>query len=761
MRLLPPFFQHRLIWWALLLSLGIGSLFARAIWTIRHDEWNYARQTNTNLVRTLQHGVEWTLNSFDMSLEGVAREASRPEVWALPADLRARVMFDHSLRSRAMGDILILDATGKAVLNSVLTQRSEPQFADRDFFVAHAIGGHQGLFVGKPRQSSLTGRHVLPLSRAYHDTEGRFAGVVVGAIRLDYLNELFGSLELGASSGINLLRTDGVLIARFPYGNSDVGKSIAGTPNMARFQAESEGSFVGKAAIDGVERLYAFMKVGDFPIIVNVAQSTDTILAHWRRSAWMLGSFALVLMLACVGLAGRFVQELALRQKVSAMLQVAEHDLRTILHSVPSAIAYWDAQLHNRFANDAHREWFGAFPEALRNTHVSEFLGPELYRRNLPLIERTLQGEPQLFEHSFVDQGGATRHLIVSYQPDEVDGQVRGFFVQATDISERKRMEKELFDEKERARLSLQSIGDAVICTDADGALTYLNPAAERLTGWQAFDAAGRHVDDVVQLINPGTQAPMPSPLRQAMRTRMAVEAQRGEVVHRSSGQRFRVEETAAPITDRHGHVTGGVAVLRDVTEAMAMAERMAHLAHYDPLTDLPNRVLLQDRAQQALAQSRRDGKLLAVMYLDLDGFKQVNDTLGHDAGDVLLVHFAQRMKAAVRASDTVCRQGGDEFVVLLCGLDRVDDVCRVARKVLAACDEPFVLGDAPEVSVGLSGGIALYPEHGDTFDALSRHADSAMYAAKRAGRMRFMLYRGPDAQPRVILRSDAQPDGA
>ena len=756
---LRQFLQNRLIWLALLVALGIGALFAQAIWTIRDDEWNYARQTNQNLVQTLEQSVEWTLDSFDKSLDGVAREASRPDVWALPPDLRARVLFDNSLRSQGVGDVVVADVHGDVLLDSRSLTPRRANLADRDYFLAFKEGGHQGLFIGKPVPSRLTGLNVLPLSRAYVDSNGQFAGVVVGVIRLSYLNELFGSLELGDNSGVNLFRSDGVLISRFPYGDADVGRSVAGTANLLRFQTEVSGTFVGTSALDDMERMYSFKKVGDFPLIINVAQATDTILAKWRRSAWMLGSFAGVLMLACLGLAVRFVYELMLRQEVSAKLRLAEHDLRTILHSVPSAIGYWDENLRNRFANQTHQEWFGISPKTLSGMHIRDFFGESFYTQNLPLIERALQGEAQLFEYSFRDSHRGPRHLIVSYQPDEVKGRVRGFFVQATDITERKRMEEELFDEKERARLTLQAIGDAVICTDAQGRLTYLNPVAERLTGRQAFDAAGRDIDEVVHLVSPDTDAPLPSPLREAIRTAASVEAQRGVVIHRSSGQRFHVDETASPITDRHGTVTGAVAVLRDVTEAVAMAERMAHLAQYDPLTDLPNRVLLLDRAQLAISQARRDGKSLAVMYLDLDGFKQVNDTLGHDVGDLLLVQFAQRLKAAVRASDTVCRQGGDEFVVLLPGLDSPEAATGVARKVLAACDQPFALGNEV-VSVGLSGGIAVYPQHGDTFDALSRHADSAMYAAKRGGRMRFMLYAGPDAPPTVVLHRGVQSSG-
>ena len=758
MPFLRQFFSHRLIWLALLVSLGIGALFARTIWTIREDEWNYAAQTNANLARTLEQGLVWVLDTFDKSLEGVAREVSRPEVWALPPDLRSRVVFDNSLRARGAGDVLVLDAQGNLVLDSGPLPPRRINFADRDYFQIFKSGSHQGLFVGKPVPSRVTGLNILPLSRPYFHPDGSFAGVVVGAISLSYFNEVFGSLDLGPHSGVNLFRSDGVVITRFPYGDADVGRSIAGSPNMLRFQKEGSGSFVGTAAIDNVERLYAFRPVGHYPLILNVAQATDTILAKWTRSAWVLGSFAMLLMVGCVGLALLFVRELLLRQQVSARLREAEHQNRTVLDNMPSLIGYWDEGLHNRFANHTYFEWFGVQPGRMPGMHLSQLLGADLFAQNQPYLERALRGEPQLFERTFMDVQGTLRHTMASYRPDVVGGKVRGIFVQETDISERKRMEDELFDEKERVRLTLQSIGDAVICADARGVVTYLNPVAEGLTGWQAFDAAGRDIDEVVALRSPDNDALLPSPLRRAMAQGLAMDAVRGVVVHRATGQRFQVQETSSPITDRHGNVTGAVAVLRDVTESVVMAERMAHLAQYDALTDLPNRVLLQDRAQLAISQARRDSKCLAVMYLDLDGFKHVNDTLGHDVGDQLLVQFAQRLKAAVRASDTVCRQGGDEFVVLLPGLDGEEPARTVARKILAACDLPFELAGRT-LQIGLSGGIALYPQHGDTLDTLSRHADGAMYAAKRSGRMRFMLYCGPDAAPQAVL--PAQGPGA
>ena len=746
------FFSHRLIWLALLVALGIGTLFARTIWTMRNDEWSYAEKTNANLVSTLEQGLAWSLDSYDKSLEGVVREVSRPEVWALPPELRSRVVFDSSLRARGAGDVLVLDAQGRVVMESGSLAPRRVNLADRDYFLAFREHGKQGPFFGKPVLSRVTGLYILPISRAYFQPDGSFAGVVVGGIPLSFFNELFGSLDLGPNSGVNLFRQDGLVISRFPYGDADVGKTIAGTPNLLRFQTEGSGSFVGKAALDGVERLYTFRTVGNYPLIVNVAQATETIAAQWTRNAQVLGSFAALLMAGCLILAVLFVRELRLRQQVAVRLAEAEHDLRTTLDNAPSMIAYWDAGMRNRFANRATLEEFGTYPTPVRGRHISELLSEARYAASKPYYDLALSGAPQRFERTDEGPDGLPRHSIVSYLPDtDARGVVTGLFVQVTDITERKRMENELFDEKERVRLTLQSIGDAVVCSDAKGMVTYLNPVAERLTGWQAFDAAVHNVDEVVSLRSPDNDEPLPSTLRTAMQQGAPTEPVRGVLVHRTTGQRFQVEQTASPITDRHGAVTGAVAVLRDVTDAVAMAERMAHLAQYDPLTDLPNRVLLQDRAQLAMAQARRQGKSLAVMYLDLDGFKQINDTLGHAVGDQLLVQFAQRLQAAVRASDTVCRQGGDEFVVLLPGLDTPEAACGVARKILTACDTPFELA-GQRVQVGLSGGIALFPQHGDSFDELSRHADDALYAAKRGGRMRFMLYRGPDLDPEPVL---------
>jgi len=747
----PPAFR-RLILLAVLVALGIGALFGQTIWSMRSDAWQHAERTGVNLAYTLQQSVATLLKNLDPSLQGLAEDLANPRVMALSPDLRNRVLFDHSLRAEGLSTVVVLDAQGRRIFDSGGLAPDGADFSDRDYFRAFQSGGHQGLFIGHPIRSRLTGRDCLPISRAWFKQDGSFGGVVVGSILLDYFHVLFAAVQIGPQSSLNLYHTDGALIARLPQVAGDAGRSVAGSENLARITASPSGTFTHRAVIDDVERLYAFQQVGDFPLVVNIGQSAKEVLAGWRRNAALLGSFALLLMLACLGLALLFVRELQQRQQLAGQLHQAERDLHTILDNLPSMVSYWDTEQRNRFVNQSTSAMFGRSPEAFRGLLAQEFLGEQDYAFVRPYLEQALQGRAQLFERTLTDANGQQRHMQVSYTPDRggSNGPVRGIFAQLTDITERKRMEDEIFQEKELMRLTLQSIGDAVVCADAQGRITYLNPVAQRLTGWQAFDAAGCDVDEVAPLYLANGKQTQPSPLRVALATQAACGPTRGVVLHRKDGQRFEVEESACPIIDREHRLTGAVMVLHDVTETMAMAERMAHLAQYDALTDLPNRVLLQDRAQHALALARREAKGLGVMYLDLDGFKQINDALGHDAGDQLLVQFARRLVAAMRQSDTVCRQGGDEFVLLLPGLEDPRQAAAIAGKVLGVCQEPFVL-NGQTLQMGLSAGLALFPQHGNDYEELARHADAALYAAKRGGRMQVRCYRGQDAEPEVV----------
>ena len=241
-------------------------------------------------------------------------------------------------------------------------------------------------------------------------------------------------------------------------------------------------------------------------------------------------------------------------------------------------------------------------------------------------------------------------------------------------LIEGKPADETLSAEEARAKTTLESIGDAVLCTDAFGHVTYLNLAAEKATGWPREEAIGRLANDVFRIIDGSTREPIRDPLQLAIIKNKPMVLKSNAILIRRNGRELTIADTIAPIHDRNGEVTGAVVVFQDVSEARAAALKMSHLAHHDFLTDLPNRVLFDDRLTQAIALARRHQRQLAVLFLDCDNFKKVNDTLGHTMGDLLLQSLAKRIVSAGRSSDTVSRQGGDEFIILLPEVNKAED---------------------------------------------------------------------------------------
>jgi diguanylate cyclase (GGDEF)-like protein/PAS domain S-box-containing protein len=329
----------------------------------------------------------------------------------------------------------------------------------------------------------------------------------------------------------------------------------------------------------------------------------------------------------------------------------------------------------------------------------------------------------------------------------------------ALQSSEESRVENAdaLFEEKERAQVTLNSIGDAVVSTNFWGRVTYLNIVAERMTGWTQAQASGRAVDDVFRLIDVMTRSSIATPTARAIIENRTVGLGADCMLIRNDGVELAVETSAAPIHDRHGGVIGAVMVAHDVTVARELSHKLARLALHDSLTDVPNRPLFRDRLDQAMMRAHRAGSSGAVLYIDLDRFKHINDSLGHAVGDQLLKSVANRLQSCVRSSDTVSRQGGDEFLVLLADVVQPRDAALCAEKILAALDAPLHLG-AHDLRITASIGIATFP--GDALDAesLLRNADFAMYQAKYSGRNNYQFFR-PDMNSNAIERQSVETD--
>jgi diguanylate cyclase (GGDEF)-like protein/PAS domain S-box-containing protein len=294
--------------------------------------------------------------------------------------------------------------------------------------------------------------------------------------------------------------------------------------------------------------------------------------------------------------------------------------------------------------------------------------------------------------------------------------------------------EQLLEEQLEYARVTLDCMADGVICADNRGEVTYLNAVAERMTGWSRDEASGRRLADVFRLVNGETHEATSDPLEDAGRGDNAIGLGRNVLLIRLDGLKSAIEGSTAPIQDSHGRVTGAVTVFRDATRSRVMELELFRLAQHDPLTNLPNRVLLNDRLNQAISRAQRHGSLVAVLFLDLDRFKRVNDSLGHATGDKLLQEVAKRLTGAVRGSDTVSRYGGDEFVIVLSELGHRAHARVRAEKMRARLSAPNFI-EQRQLHVKVSIGISIFPEDGQDAQTLIDCADFAMYRAKATRR--------------------------
>ena len=367
---------------------------------------------------------------------------------------------------------------------------------------------------------------------------------------------------------------------------------------------------------------------------------------------------------------------------------------------------------------------------------------PDHFERVLDKITLCFQAG-EAWEDTFPLRGGDGNYRLFlsrAVPVRDAEGKVLRWFGTNTDIRERQAIEDELFAEKERAQITLNYIGDAVICTDLAGNISFLNPIAEKMTEWSRQEAEGRPMAEVFRILDSPTREIIPNPMDMAVAENQTLSLPVNCQLAQRSGTEIPIEDSVSPIHDRQGKITGAVIVFRDISATQAMAQQMAHLAHHDFLTGLPNRVLFSDRVNQAIVTAPRRKKSVAVLFLDLDGFKKINDTLGHSIGDKLLQSIAHRLTECSRVSDTVSRQGGDEFVVLLSEIEQAKDAAISAERMLKAVADCHSI-DGHDLYVTTSIGISVQPHDGVDGETLIKNADTAMYHAKANGRNKYQFF--------------------
>jgi len=639
---------------------------------------------------------------------------------------------------------LVLNAQGDVIL----TNRDEligRNFAQREYFQAPMRSLNPRMLFVSPPFKSVLNTYLFNLSHVVLDAQGKFAGVVsVGVDPVD-IEILLNSVRYADDMRSMLVHGDGKVFVIEPPMPELLGKDLSAPSSYFSQHLDSKRSvntFRGTSYASGDERLPALRTIQppalqmDKPLVIAVSRHLPTLFSPLQKEA--INQFLGYLMLLLVSsMAMWWYQMGRTRQRLSAQ--------RLKLATEAAGVGIWEFDLKTK-----HYHW---------DASMFELFGLDPNKVNLnndDWLQLTLPGELARIKN-------ATRVAIDQNQPFDLtfkilrpDGEVRYMRNRAAlfgenqaqpsrmigsteDVTERKMKEADLLKE---ADLRIAAIAfncqEGMVVTDASMNILRVNRAFTDLFGYSPEEAVGQ----TPRVLQSGRHD---QAFYQAMWADIIGKGVwQGEVWNRrKNGDVFPEWLTITAVYDSAGIVTHYVATHTDITLRKAAEDEIRHLAFYDPLTHLPNRRLLRDRLQHAVAQAKRDGTQLALMFVDLDKFKPVNDQYGHAAGDQLLKAVAHRLSTCVRESDTVARVGGDEFVVLLSMITGALDAVLVAEKVHSVLQQVFILPDGAHVNISSSAGIAIYPEHGSTEAELTQHADAAMYQAKAAGRDRFMLFDG------------------
>ncbi|MCU7843405.1 MAG: EAL domain-containing protein [Candidatus Thiodiazotropha sp. (ex Monitilora ramsayi)] len=386
-------------------------------------------------------------------------------------------------------------------------------------------------------------------------------------------------------------------------------------------------------------------------------------------------------------------------------------------------------------------EGLGYTAEELSRLHAQDLKVDVSGERLQDLFKRTIrEGQTQILGSHHRRKDGSAFPVEIHIDALEQAGSDPVIITVARDIQERKVYEKALFEEKERALVTLQSIGDAVITTDRDGIITYMNPVAEELTGYRGEEVVGESLEKAFHVIDEISRTPVTNPADACLSRSEVVSLAHHSLLISRDGREIAIEDSAAPIRQQDGTVIGVVIVFHDVSRARELAHKLSWQATHDSMTGLINRAEFERRLRQALEQAQEDRVQHVLLYIDLDQFKIVNDTCGHVAGDELLKQLAVLMRELVRESDTLARLGGDEFGVLLSNCDR-EHALLVANLLRERIREHRFVWQERVFEVGASIGIAEINDHASEISQVLSQADMACYAAKDDGRNRVHVF--------------------
>ena len=740
---------------AIVVVLG-ATLFAAA--HLRQQAQERIEVTTQNLVRSIEQTIFAVVESADVALLNTADEMGRQfALGAIDSKITSEYIRRQLQRQSRLAYIRATNERGDVVYGPGVL--SPPvSIKDRDYFSRLRDDPRSDLLTSQVVLGRIDGQWVWIYARRISKTDGSFGGVVFAGIQNNTLNTDFSKYQLDAGGSIALRDAELGLIARHVAGPSspiEPGDKRLSEPFANALKAnDTAGTYVsGNTSIDGISRTHSYRRNGKYGLMVNVGISGDAELALRKHQAQVGTMLMAAFILAALAFAWilrtswrNHEDSLASILATQQALTESEAKIKGVLEGAADAIFISDKNGKLQYANDQASSMLGYSRDALMKMSARDFIPDE----ELPNMLRQLN---QLLSTGSLRTEFQLRRKDADVFPVDFNGTVLpdgSVFSACRDITERKKTDKALLESEAHLKAIIENEPECIKIVDAQGLLLHMNPAGLEMI--EADSLAQVKGTPVVNIVAPEYREAF-----MAMHKRVIA----GEAMHMEfevlglKGGRRLLETHAVPMKEQGQTVH--LAVTRDVTQRKQMEDQVRQLAFHDPLTNLPNRRLLLDRLGQAMASSKRSGFYCAVMFLDLDKFKILNDTHGHGAGDSLLLAVTDRLKNCVREVDTVSRFGGDEFVVLLNCLtaDRTESRAQAAiivEKIRVTLQEPYMLNIEREGSVDakvsyhctVSIGVTIFINHEASPEDILKWADAAMYQAKDAGRNTVQFHESP-----------------
>jgi diguanylate cyclase (GGDEF)-like protein/PAS domain S-box-containing protein len=685
-----------------LAALLLGTLFTLAFLTLaksRDASLRDAGYRTGNLAQIVEQRTARMLQSVDLTLR------SAGEMWQqIPALRDPAGAGMHTLLAQKIAQLphartlFVLDARGMLLQDSDLHPAVPRDFSNREYFNWHR--SHSGrLYVGKPIVNRGKGEWFLVASRRLDDAEGRFAGTIGVALEPAAFRALLDDIDAGRDGAIVLLHEDGELIASKPETPSWLGVPTGANLTLKDLQANRRARIHRSvSAVDGVARIYSTRQVADAPVMAQVGLSEDEVLAGWRDERKTAVVILMGFTLLTVVLSWLLMLELRRRNLRERSVAHGEQMQRQALDTLPGSVQV------------AHNEG---------NTIMSNAAGKRVWRGSPAQQHRaespgSRSGSAALIETAGTIGGGAA-----------VDG----------DISERHALTDMLRESEARYRALFEHSIDAVFLMQSDGTILSANAQACALLGYTQSELRALGREGLTEPDDPRVASLLEEHRREG--------GAHGELkMRRKDGGWVPVEVSSTTFRDRFGKLCATL-IVRDITDRKRAEEHIEYLAYHDELTGIPNRAHFQRAFEHAIALNQQQGLKSALMVVDLDRFKNINDIVGHQAGDQLLKQVAARLRACLRDGDVLARLGGDEFVILMQDATSIEAVSAVASKILEATSRPLVINEQ-EFLITASIGISTSPHDGTDLQTLLRNSDVAMYRVKESGKNGFQYF-SPD----------------